>query len=60
MLSVLHVNPFNPKFKKYILPTFWREMYKWGSEKLITLGSERLKSDQYSKWSAATDQSTVL
>ena len=24
------VNP--PKFKKYILPTFSREMYKWGSE----------------------------
>ena len=25
-------NPFNPKLKKYILPTFSREMYKWGSE----------------------------
>ena len=22
---------FTPKFKNYILPTFWREMYKWGS-----------------------------
>ena len=21
-----------PKFKKYILPTFKREMYKWGNE----------------------------
>ena len=25
-------DPFNPKLKKYILPTFSREMYKWGSE----------------------------
>ena len=28
-------NTFTPKFKKYILPTFWRETYKWGSEKLL-------------------------
>ena len=26
------INPFTPKLKKYILSTFWREMYKWGSE----------------------------
>ena len=26
------LNPFTPKFKKYILPTFQWEMYKWGSE----------------------------
>ena len=26
------VNPFTPKFKKHILPTFKRRMYKWGSE----------------------------
>ena len=26
------LNPFTPKLKKYILPTFSREMYKWGSE----------------------------
>ena len=26
------INPFTPKFKKYILPTFQREVYKWGSE----------------------------
>ena len=24
--------PFTPEFKKYILPTFSRQMYKWGSE----------------------------
>ena len=30
------VNAFTPKLKKYILPTFQREMYnKWGGEKLI-------------------------
>ena len=28
------VNPFTPKLKKYILPTFERDMYKWGSERL--------------------------
>ena len=27
-------NPFAPKFKKYILPTFQREMYKWSSERI--------------------------
>ena len=30
--NVINYNPFTSKFKKYILPTFWREMYKWGSE----------------------------
>ena len=29
------VNPFTPRFKKYILPTFQREMYKWGSENQV-------------------------
>ena len=28
------INPFTPTFKKYILPTFWREMYEWGSENI--------------------------
>ena len=23
------LNPFTPKLKKYILPTFWNEMYQW-------------------------------
>ena len=32
ILEALIFNPFNPKVKKYILPTFSREMYKWGSE----------------------------
>ena len=31
-LGAEKVNPFNPKLKKYILPTFSREMYKRGSE----------------------------
>ena len=26
------INPFTPKFKKVHLPTFYREMYWWGSE----------------------------
>ena len=26
------INPFNPKLKKYILPTVSRELYKWDSE----------------------------
>ena len=26
------LNAFTPKFKKYILLTFWREMYKLGGE----------------------------
>ena len=26
------LNPFTPKLKKYILPTFKREKHKWGSE----------------------------
>ena len=26
------LNPYAPKFKKYILPTFKQKMYKWGSE----------------------------
>ena len=25
-------NPFTPEFKEYILHTFYREVYKWGSE----------------------------
>ena len=33
LIPVTSINPFNPKLKKYnILPTFSREMYKWGSE----------------------------
>ena len=32
---VENINPFTPKFKKYILPAFWREMYKWGAGKLL-------------------------
>ena len=32
LLWMFKFNPFNPKLKKYILPTFSREMYKWGSE----------------------------
>ena len=28
----LSFNPFTPKFKTYILPTFYREMYEWCSE----------------------------
>ena len=31
-LHLAVINPFTPKLKKYILPTFSREMYKWGSE----------------------------
>ena len=27
-----NINPFNPKLKKYILPTVSRELYKWDSE----------------------------
>ena len=27
-----YLPPFTPKFKKYILPTFQKEMYKWGGE----------------------------
>ena len=27
-----YFNSFTPKFKTYILPVFWRQMYKWGSE----------------------------
>ena len=26
------LNPYTPKFKKYLLPPFKREMCKWGSE----------------------------
>ena len=26
------ISPFNPKFKKYILPIFRRQMHKWCSE----------------------------
>ena len=29
------INPFTPKFKKYILPTFHTEMYKWCNENLV-------------------------
>ena len=29
------VNPFTPKFKKYNLPAFYREMYKWCNEILV-------------------------
>ena len=29
------VNPVTLKFKKYILPTFQRYTYKWGSENLV-------------------------
>ena len=31
-LQVKLFNPFTPKFKKCILPTFQRETYKWGSD----------------------------
>ena len=32
LLGAKAFNLFSPKFKKYILPNFSREMYKWGSE----------------------------
>ena len=32
---VLTFNPFTPKFEKYILTTFYGEMYKWWNENLV-------------------------
>ena len=29
------LTPFTPNFKKYILPTFYRELYKWWIENLL-------------------------
>ena len=29
------VNPFTPKFEKYILPTFYRELHMWRNENLV-------------------------
>ena len=33
------LNPFTPKLKKYILPTFYREMWKWCDDNLVEFGS---------------------
>ena len=33
--SVIRINSFTPKFKKYILPNFYREMYMWCKENLV-------------------------
>ena len=32
-----HFNPFTPKYKMYILPTFYRDIYRWGSERIGTI-----------------------
>ena len=40
---MLSFNPFPPKFKKFILPTFQREMYKRGSENWSTIIFHRSK-----------------
>ena len=31
-MSIFNLNPFIPKFKKYILPIVLKKIFKWGSE----------------------------